>query len=97
MRLLLPVLLLLEGCATPLGTAGGPSIDGREASYWIWSDDGVWHLRVTGGSHAHRFQGTVASLSGGVTSLAVTHGALQDRAALLGHTAQFDLEPTHEL
>jgi hypothetical protein len=33
---------------------------GKVNAYWVWYDDGVWHLRSTGGGKgAHRFHGRI--------------------------------------
>jgi hypothetical protein len=95
MRWELLVGVLLVGCATfdpkhPL--VGKPSIDAQQSGYWIWLDDGVWHVRMTPGGRPHRFQGSLAGLAGGVTELLTTHPELRDRIALVGDSVQFDVE-----
>ena len=38
--------------------------------YWLWYDDGVWHLRTTGGGKgAHRFNGVIEVAGGKLTGL----------------------------
>jgi hypothetical protein len=94
---LLAVALFGIGCSTfdpkhPL--IGHPTIDATAAGYWIWIADGVWHVRMTPGERAHRFQGSMSGVSGGVTDFAPTRPELRDRIALVGDSVQFDVDAT---
>lgn len=43
---------------------------GKVNAYWIWYDDGIWHLRTTGGGKgAHRFNGQVEAIGGKLIGL----------------------------
>jgi hypothetical protein len=98
MRLRFPFGLLLVGAlgCHPFDPkhpmAGRPSIRPVEPGYWIWLDDGAWHLRAASGAHAHRFQGSVMGLSGSVTDVQPTRPELRERVALVSDAVQFDIE-----
>jgi hypothetical protein len=43
---------------------------GKVNSYWLWYDDGIWHLRTTGGGKgAHHFQGRIDVAGGRLVNL----------------------------
>ena len=92
--------LLAAACQTfdpkhPL--VGKPTDFDTGPAIYLWiEDNNLWHVRFQG-KGAHRFQGSVAGLHGGVTALALTHPELKDTIALAGDAVQFDLEsPTAE-
>jgi len=70
---------------------GAPELDASRPGFWIWLSDDVWHVRASSGAQAHRFQGSVTGLNGGVTELAPTRLELKDRVAVVGDAVQFDL------
>ncbi|HZS41530.1 MAG TPA: hypothetical protein VFF06_32090 [Polyangia bacterium] len=87
--------LLAAACGTfdpkhPL--IGRPEIDAAQPGYWIWISDGMWHLRITPAGRAHRFQGSLAGVAGGVAELKPTRPELKDQIALVGDSVQFDVE-----
>jgi hypothetical protein len=100
LRRLAPILalaatLFTASCATfdpkhPL--AGKPKIVAAQAGYWIWVDDGQWHLRMTAGGKKRRFQGSMAGVNGSVAELTTTGTDLKDRIALQGNAVLIDLE-----
>ncbi len=97
MRALLTVLVaLLGGCATLRAGGGeGPPAEPGRAIYRIWYDRGVWRLRAspgTGAGGAHRFQGSVAGLTGGIADPDLRDRALRDRVARDGNSVLFDFE-----
>jgi hypothetical protein len=47
---------------------------GAPAHFWIWYDDGVWHLRTTTQKKQHRFDGLIEVAGGRVTDLNVPKG-----------------------
>ena len=54
--------------------------EGAPAAWWIWVDEaGLWHLRTTTASSAHRFRGRIKSATGFVTDAAPTRDILKDR------------------
>jgi hypothetical protein len=91
--------LLSLGCETfdpkhplvgkPEQLEGGPAI-------YVWVADGQWHVRVLAGRGAHRFQGSVAGVHGGVLDLNLTRPELKDAVALAGDAVQFDVESRGE-
>jgi hypothetical protein len=87
--------LLAAGCQTfdpkhPL--VGKPTDFDAGPAIYVWIEDAnLWHVRFQG-KGAHRFQGSVAGLRGGVLDLALTHPELKDTIALAGDAVQFDLE-----
>lgn len=74
------------------GCAGGPRIDERRPAYWLWHDGTRWQLRATAGGKPHRFQGSIAGVTGSVADAAATDGALRDHVGLVGDAVQFDFE-----
>ncbi len=94
-RWLVGLALLTAGCQTfdpkhPL--VGKPSDfqDGPAIYVWV-EDNNLWHVRLQGNG-AHRFQGSVAALHGGVRDLTLTRPELRDAIALAGDAVQFDVE-----
>jgi hypothetical protein len=92
---LLALALLLSGCRTfdpkhPL--VGAPSVQAENLGYWVWFDDGIWHVRMTAGQKPHRFQGSVAGARGGVLELRTTRADLKERIAVVGDAVQFDVD-----
>jgi hypothetical protein len=86
---------MLEACSTfdpkhPL--VGKPEIVAAQPGYWIWIENGLWHLRMTPGTHAHRFQGVLSGVAGGVAEMTATRPELKDQIALVGDSVQFDVE-----
>jgi hypothetical protein len=72
---------------------GQPRIVAGQPGYWIWVDDGRWHLRIsTAPGKVHRFQGSLAGVGGGISELSLTRPELKDRVALVGDAVQFDVE-----
>lgn len=91
------VALVCAGCRTfdPKHPAvGKPSVEVDQTAYWIWYADNAWHLRITAASHAHRFQGSMAGVRGGVVDLQLTKPELKDGVAIGGDAVQFDVELT---
>ncbi len=94
-RLLAVAAMLLAACSTfdpkhPL--VGKPEINATLPGYWIWIEEGVWHLRLTPGGRLHRFQGSMSGVTGGVKELVPTRPELKDRIALVGDSVQFDVD-----
>jgi hypothetical protein len=88
-------LALLAACSTfdpkhPL--LGKPEIVAAQPGYWIWIEGGLWHLRMTPAGRAHRFQGSLSGVAGGVADLVPTSAELKDQIALVGDSVQFDVE-----
>jgi hypothetical protein len=84
----------LAGCHTfdpkhPL--VGKPTEFVEAPAIYVWIDDSIWHVRFVG-KGAHRFQGSVAGVRGGVLDLALTRPELKDAIALAGDAVQFDVE-----
>jgi hypothetical protein len=98
--MIIAALLVCAGCRTfdpkhPL--VGKPPIDPQQpstgaAAYWVWFDDGLWHVRFAPGGKARRFQGSVSGVRGSVADLSPTRPDLKDRVALVGDAVQFDVE-----
>jgi hypothetical protein len=87
------------GCRTfdpkhPL--VGTPEVRTEQANYWLWFEDGKWHLRMTGGGKPHRFQGSLTGLNGGVIDLQITRPELRERIAVVGDSVQFDVDAVGE-
>jgi hypothetical protein len=84
------------GCRTfdpkhPL--VGAPDLSRPQPGYYLWIDEGRWHLRMTTApGHARRFQGSVAGTNGGVVELTPTRPELKERIAVVGDAVQFDVE-----
>src|SRR5437899_8104533 len=94
-RFALACLLLLGGCRTfdPKHPAvGKPTVENDKTGYWIWFTDNTWHVRLTAAAHAHRFQGSMAGVRGGVVDLVLTRPELKDGVAIGGDAVQFDVE-----
>jgi hypothetical protein len=96
--LVLAAALLSMGCQTfdpKHPVVGKPKqLDGGPAIY-IWVSDGLWHVRLYSGGDgrgAHRFQGSVAGVRGGVLDLSLTRDDLKEAVALAGDAVQFDVE-----
>jgi hypothetical protein len=95
MRWLAWLALIAAGCQTfdpkhPL--MGKPTDLSAGPGYYLWiEDNNLWHVRFQGAG-AHRFQGSVAGLHGGVLDLALTRPELKDAIALAGDAVQFDVE-----
>ena len=96
MRWLAWLTLLAAGCQTfdpkhPL--VGKPTdLSAAPAIYvWIEGEQNLWHVRFLGRG-AHRFQGSVAGVRGGVLDLSLTRPELKDAIALAGDAVQFDVE-----
>jgi hypothetical protein len=86
---------LVCGCETfdpkhPL--VGKPTALDNGPAIFVWVDDGLWHVRLIAGRGAHRFQGSVAGVRGGVLDLNLTRPELKDAIALAGDAVQFDVE-----
>ncbi len=84
----------LAGCDTfdpkhPL--VGKPTAFAASPVVYVWIDDGLWHVRFVG-KGAHRFQGSLAGVRGGVLNLELTRPALKDAIALAGDAVQWDVE-----
>jgi hypothetical protein len=71
---------------------GKPKVTMEETAYWVWYADNGWHLRMIASSHAHRFQGSMAGVRGGVVDLLLTKPELKDGVAIGGDAVQFDVE-----
>jgi hypothetical protein len=71
---------------------GTPRIDEEHAGYWIYYSGSTWRLTTTGGTRAHRFQGTIAGVTGSVAGLALSDASLTEHAAVVGDAIQFDFE-----
>jgi hypothetical protein len=94
-RWLAGLALFAAGCVTfdpkhPL--VGKPTDFDAGPAIYLWVEDAnLWHVRFQG-KGAHRFQGSVAGLHGGVLDLALSRPDLKDAIALAGDAVQFDLE-----
>jgi hypothetical protein len=89
------VLLLICGCRTfdpkhPM--VGAPPPDAEATGYSAWFADGKWHVRMVAGQKPHRFQGSLAGVHGGVSSLTFTRADLTERIAVVGDAVQFDVD-----
>jgi hypothetical protein len=88
-------LATLAGCNTfdpkhPL--VGKPTGFEVAPAIYVWVEDtNMWHVRFLG-KGAHRFQGSVAGVRGGVLDLALSRPSLKDAVALAGDAVQFDVE-----
>jgi len=88
-------LVATVGCQTfdpkhPL--VGKPTDLSAGPGYYVWiEDNNLWHVRFQG-KGAHRFQGSVAGLHGGVLDLSLTRPELKDAIALAGDAVNFDVE-----
>jgi hypothetical protein len=94
MRWLAFIALCAIGCNTfdpkhPL--VGKPSDFVAAPAIYLWIDDNIWHVRFLG-KGAHRFQGSVAGVRGGVLDLSLTRPDLKEAIALAGDAVQFDVE-----
>jgi hypothetical protein len=83
------------GCSTfdpkhPM--VGAPSVTTTQADYWVWFDEGRWHVRMTAGGRPHRFQGSLSGAHGGVVNLVTTRPELKERIAVVGDGVQFDVD-----
>jgi hypothetical protein len=95
LRLAWAALLLAGACTTfdpKHPSVGKPTIEGAETGYYIWYLEDGWHVRMTASSHAHRFQGSMAGIRGGVVDLKLTDPRLRDGVAIGGDAVQFDVE-----
>jgi hypothetical protein len=93
-RWLVWLALAAAGCQTfdpkhPL--IGKPTTFEAAPAIYVWVEDNLWHVRLLGRG-AHRFQGSVAGVRGGVLDLTLTRGELKDAIALAGDAVQFDVE-----
>ncbi|MDB4970874.1 MAG: hypothetical protein JWN44_6563 [Myxococcales bacterium] len=92
---IIAVVATLAGCNTfdpkhPL--VGKPTAFEAAPAIYVWVEDSnLWHVRFLG-KGAHRFQGSVAGVRGGVLDLALTRPTLKDAIALAGDAVQFDVE-----
>jgi hypothetical protein len=86
--------LALFGCAMWNQPRNGPRIDDRRTAYWIWYDQGHWHVRTTSDGKTHRYQGTLAAVGAGnsMSDLQLDDRMLSEVAALLRGSVQFDFE-----
>jgi hypothetical protein len=58
-------------------------------AYWLWYDDGIWHLRTTGGAKgAPRFKGLIEVADGKLAGLDGTKGEFKGK-----HRDQFVFNP----
>ena len=48
---------------------------GKPAHYWIWYDEGTWHLRTTADKKQHRFNGQIEAAGGHFSEIADSKGA----------------------
>ena len=94
--------MLMAGATSLLGCnsfdpkhplVGKPTeFEGAAPAIYVWlEDNNLWHVRFFG-KGAHRYQGSVAGVRGGVLDLALTRGELKDAIALAGDAVQFDVE-----
>ena len=93
------LLVVAGGCRTfdPKHPAvGHPSIEKEKTGYWIWFEENAWHVRMTSAMHAHRFQGSMAGVRGGVVELQLTRPQLKEGVAIGGDAVQFDVEISAE-
>ena len=71
---------------------GKPTDLSAGPGYYVWiEDNNLWHVRFQG-KGAHRFQGSIAGVHGGVLDLALTRPELKDAIALAGDAVNFDVE-----
>ena len=81
---LLALALVIMSCATarpPPSIAPGrpPFGPGAPEAYWIWHNQGGWHLRTTTAGLAHRFHGAVVPLGGNIVDVRASRLEWQDR------------------
>src|SRR5262249_34699580 len=82
-------------CAThiPVITPGRPAFhSGSPIGYWIWHDDGGWHLRTTTQRSRHRFHGFVVAIDGRVEEVRPTRLEWRDRVRIGNRGVEFDFE-----
>jgi hypothetical protein len=87
--------LALFGCAAMRNQPhNGPRIDERRAAYWVWYDQGLWHVRITSDGKTHRYQGTLGAVgpSNSMSELQLDDRVLSEVVALLRGSVQFDFE-----
>jgi hypothetical protein len=93
--LLASILLVATGCVTarppPRIAPGRPYFGpGAPEAYWIWHDEGGWHLRTTTAGMAHRFHGTVLALGGQIMDARPSRPEWQDRIRMSPGGIAFD-------
>jgi hypothetical protein len=93
--LFLAFMLALAGCATarppPEIAPGRPLFaPGAPEAYWIWHDQGGWHLRTTTAGMPHRFHGLVVPLRGTIVDVRPTRLEWQDRIRMGPRGIEFD-------
>lgn len=84
-----------DGIITDYGKPKG--FPGETNSFWLWHEDGRWHLRTTGhGKGAHRFEGRIDVVGGQLVNLkgkaGEYGGKLVDRYRFGPTTLQFDFQ-----
>lgn len=53
----------------PTGEPRDHAGKGKKATFYVWYDDGLWHLRTRTGGNARKFSGTIRSVGGKVIKL----------------------------
>jgi hypothetical protein len=100
------VCIVLAGCvvrARPVVVAAAhgpePISPGRPAfhsgspeAYWVWHDEGGWHLRTTTAGARHRFHGWVEPIGGRVEDFRPTRLEWGDRVRVAARGIEFDFE-----
>jgi hypothetical protein len=72
--------------------------DKAPAAWWVWMDEsGLWHVRTTTASGAHRFRGKIKAATGFVTDVAPTKEALKSRIQDNHHGLVVDFQTDREM
>jgi hypothetical protein len=90
------IIVAFAGCATahppPRIAPGQPYFGpGAPEAYWLWHDEGGWHLRTTTAGRPHRFHGTVTPLGGQIIDLRPSHPRERERISMSPNGISFDL------
>jgi hypothetical protein len=88
-------LMALAGCATHVApiAPGRPAFhSGSPVGYWVWHDDGGWHLRTTTHRSRHRFHGWITAIDGRVDEVRPTRLEWRDRVHVGQRGVEFDFE-----
>ncbi|HUK65681.1 MAG TPA: hypothetical protein VLV17_02550 [Anaeromyxobacteraceae bacterium] len=91
----LPFMVLVAACATArpppqIGPGRPVFAPGATEAYWIWHDQGGWHLRTTTAGAAHRFHGSVVALGGEMADVRPKRIEWKDRIRMSPSAISFD-------
>jgi len=90
--LLVAVLLACGGGVVRISPGRPAFAAGSRESYWIWHDEGRWHLRTTTAARLHRFHGWVEPMDGRITDVRATRLEWGDRIRAVPRGIEFDFE-----